>query len=279
MTSDASTDGGQGGTVSWAGYRSVGARESVEANRAWWDRQAHDYHALHGQFLGDCRLIWGPEGLDEADARLLGPLAGRRVLEVGAGGASCSRWVAEQGAQAVATDLSGGMLAEARRFAGQEGRAVVLVQCDARRLPFADGSFDVAFTSYGAVPFVADPEQIMLEVRRVLRPGGRWVFSLTHPVRWAFPDDPGPEGLTAFRSYFDPTPYIEADSAGRTLYAEHHRTLGQRIRDVVDAGFVLDNLVEPRWPDGHERVWNGWSPLRGRLLPGTAIFVCHKPGA
>jgi hypothetical protein len=34
---------------------------------------------------------------------------------------------------------------------------------------------------------------------------------------------------------------------------------------------VLD-LVEPEWPAGHDRVWGGWGPERGRWLPGTAIF-------
>src|SRR5690349_23010429 len=34
----------------------------------------------------------------------------------------------------------------------------------------------------------------MREVARVLRPGGRWVFSVTHPVRWSFPDDPTEAG-------------------------------------------------------------------------------------
>ena len=33
----------------------------------------------------------------------------------------------------------------------------------------------------------------LAEAARVLRPGGRWVFSVTHPIRWAFPDDPGPD--------------------------------------------------------------------------------------
>ena len=32
-------------------------------------------------------------------------------------------------------------------------------------------------------------------------------------------------------------------------------------------------LLEPEWPEGHDRVWGGWGPERGRLLPGTAIFT------
>jgi hypothetical protein len=57
------------------------------------------------------------------------------------------------------------------------------------------------------------------------------------------------------------------------IYVEQHRTLGDRVRELVAAGFELRDLVEPEWPAGHERVWGQWSPLRGRLFPGTAIFV------
>jgi len=153
---------------------------------------------------------------------------------------------------------------------------VPLLQADAARLPFADEAFDVACSAYGAVPFVDDPAQVMREVARVLRPGGRWVFSLTHPVRWAFPDDPGEHGLTAIRSYFDRTPYRETDEGGAVTYAEHHRTLGDRVRDLVAAGFVLQDLIEPEWPEGHDQVWGGWSPLRGRLLPGTVVLVARR---
>src|SRR5699024_11998643 len=59
---------------------------------------------------------------------------------------------------------------------------------DARQLPFASNSFDVAFSSYGALPFVKDAEVVFAEVARVVRPGGQWVFSTTHPMRWMFPD-------------------------------------------------------------------------------------------
>jgi hypothetical protein len=117
----------------------------------------------------------------------------------------------------------------------------------------------------------------MAEVARVLRPGGRWVFAVNHPLRWVFSDDPGPDGLTVQQSYFDRTPYVEVDAAGTATYVEHHRTVGDRIRDVVAAGLVLDDLVEPEWPADRDRVWGQWSPLRGALFPGTAIFVCHRP--
>lgn len=126
------------------------------------------------------------------------------------------------------------------------------------------------------MPFVADPVKVFREVRRVLRPGGRWVFSVTHPIRWAFPDEPGPEGLTATVPYFDRTPYVEQDEEGNALYVEHHRTVGDRVRDVVAGGFRLVDLVEPEWPEWNTQEWGGWSPLRGRLLPGTAIFVCVR---
>lgn len=261
-----------------AGYRPTTQDSSVSGNRTWWDAEAATYYDEHGEFLGDRDLCWGPEGLQESTARLLGDVAGKDVLEIGCGAGQGARWAASAGARVLATDLSGGMLAQARRIDATLPAGTPLpryVQCDACRLPLAAGSFDIAFSAYGAIPFVADSAGLMGEVARVLRPGGRWVFSLTHPIRWAFPDAPGPAGLTVHRSYFDTTPYVESEH-GQVTYAEHHRTLSERIRELTAAGFHLLDLVEPPWPDGHERTWGGWSPLRGRLIPGTAVFVARR---
>jgi SAM-dependent methyltransferase len=253
------------------------AAENLRASRGWWDSDADAYQAEHGDFLGDADLVWCPEGLREAEIGLLGPLAGRRVVEVGCGAAAGARWVATQGAQVVGLDLSAGMLRHAVAGNGRSGVPVPLVQADAAHLPFRDGTFDVAFTAFGAVPFVDDSAAVMREVHRVLRPGGRWVFSVTHPMRWIFLDDPGEAGLYAVHSYFDRSPYVERDGSGVPTYVEHHRTLGDRIRELVAAGFVLTDLIEPEWPEGHERIWGQWSPMRGRIFPGTAIFVSVKP--
>lgn len=260
------------------GRRPVTDAESRVASRRWWDEDADDYQAEHGDFLGEVDFVWCPEGLREADAGLLGEVRGRRVLELGSGAASAARWLATQGARVVAMDLSAGMLRHAVAAAGRSGVRVPLVQADALALPFAAEAFDTVCTAFGAVPFVADSGAVMREVSRVLRPGGRWVFSVTHPMRWIFLDDPGENGLVAVHSYFDRRPYVEHDEEGVATYVEQHRTLGDRIREIVGAGFVLRDVVEPEWPPGHEQIWGQWSPLRGRLFPGTAIFVADKPG-
>lgn len=252
----------------------LGADEAVRANRIWWDGDADSYQAEHGAFLGDADFVWCPEGLREADAGLLGRVTGRRVLEVGAGAAPCSRWLAAAGATPVAFDLSAGQLRHAQRLAVTTDLVVPLVQADACRLPFADGSFDLACSAFGAVPFVVDSGLIMREVARVLRPGGRWVFSVTHPMRWVFLDDGGPAGLRVVQSYFDRSPYVERAGDGTVTYAEQHRTLGDRVAEITAAGFRLSRLVEPEWPAGETRTWGQWTPMRGQLFPGTAIYVC-----
>lgn len=259
-----------------AGYGPASHDGSATARR-WWDAEAATYLAEHGDALGDVSFTWGPEGLTEADARALGDLAGARVLEVGAGSAPCSRWLHREGVDVVATDLSHAMLRAGVEANRRTGVDVPLVQADALALPFAAGSFDVVFTSYGVVPFVADAAALHREVARVLRPGGRWAFSTTHPVRWAFPDDPGPGGLTATRSYFDADPYRELDADGGVVYAEYHRTLEQHVADVTSAGLRITRLVEPTWQPGRE-TWGGWSELRARHLPGTMLLVTEREG-
>lgn len=265
------------GTVGIA-RRPVDGAESRRANLRWWDADADDYLAEHGADIGDADFVWCPEGLREQDARLLGSVAGLRVLEVGAGSAPCARWLAREGALPVALDLSAGMLRHAAALGGSTGTVVPLVQAGAEHLPFRDAAFDLACSAFGAVPFVAQPERVMREVARVLAPGGRWVFAVNHPMRWMFTDDPGPEGLVVRQSYFDRTPYVEVDHDGAATYVEHHRTLGDRVRDIVGAGLLLVDVIEPEWPPGRATVWGQWSPLRGELFPGTAIFCCRKPG-
>ncbi|MFW2239714.1 class I SAM-dependent methyltransferase [Rhodococcus opacus] len=259
----------------------VDSESSERASRAWWDADADDYHRTHGEFLGvdssEGEFVWCPEGLHEGDYHLLGDVAGKDVLEVGCGSAPCARWLAGLGARAVGLDLSMSMLTRGVEAMRAGGTTVPLVHAGAEHLPFADASFDIVCSAFGAVPFVADSQQVMSEVARVLRPGGLWVFAVNHPIRWIFPDDPGPRGLTASLPYFDRTPYVEVDGDGVPTYVEHHRTIGDRVREIVAAGLEVRDIIEPEWPELLDREWGQWSPLRGQIFPGTAIFSCRKP--
>jgi SAM-dependent methyltransferase len=259
--------------------RPVSEAESRAANGPDWDRYADEYQATHGEFLGDVGFVWGPEGLTEAEAGVLGPLAGKDVLEVGSGAGQCSRWVRTQGGRAFGLDLSMRQLQHSHRIDEESGVHVPVVLGTATALPYADSSFDVVFCSFGALQFIGDLDDAVAETARVLRPGGRYAFSITHPTRWMFPDDPGEPGLTATQSYWDRTPYVEVDDAsGVVAYVEHHRTLGDWVRLLAASDFRLVDLVEPEWPEQHDRVWGGWSRTRGLLTPGTAIFVAHLLG-
>jgi SAM-dependent methyltransferase len=254
--------------------RTVDEAESRRANGPDWDRYADEYQATHGGFLGDTGFVWGPEGLTEDEAGVLGDVTGKDVLEVGSGAGQCSRWVRVHGGRSFGLDLSGRQLQHSRRLVEETGLVVPSVLGTATALPFGQGSFDVVFCSFGALQFVADIGAAVAETARVLRPGGRFAFSVTHPTRWSFPDDPSEAGLTATSSYWDRTPYVEVDDdSGRVAYVEHHRTLGDWVSLLAGRGFRIVRLLEPEWPEDHDRVWGGWSRTRGRITPGTAIFA------
>lgn len=271
------SDGSYRAEVISGGYLPIDEEASVRANRGYWDNSAEEYLAEHGSFLGASEFTWCPEGIHESDVNLLGDVHRRQILEVGCGAGQCSRWLAEEGAIATGVDVSAGMLEQASRLQREhplsdDATPPTFLHADARQLPFASNSFDVAFSSYGALPFVKDAEVVLAEVARVVRPGGRWAFSTTHPMRWMFPDVPGEAGLTVEYSYFDRTPYVEISADGQPVYAEHHRTMGDWVNLLVTAGFTIDSVTEPEWPESNQTAWGGWSPLRGSLMPGTVIF-------
>ncbi len=117
------------------------------------------------------RLLMGPDLRRELATALHGD-----VLEVGAGtGMTFAHVDWDEIASYTATDLSAGMLAEARRRPDIEGRPVAFDQVDATALPYPDASFDTVTTSL-TLCTVPDPECTLREMSRVCRPNGRIVL-------------------------------------------------------------------------------------------------------
>jgi SAM-dependent methyltransferase len=99
-------------------------------------------------------------------------LAGERVLDVAAGNGNASLAAARRFAEVTSSDYVAALLEQGLRRAEAERLPITPQVADAERLPFADGSFDVALSTYG-VMFAPNQGQAARELLRVVRPGGR----------------------------------------------------------------------------------------------------------
>lgn len=106
---------------------------------------------------------------------------GDRVLDLAAGTGSSTAALLDTGADLVACDLSAGMIAEGQRRHPE----ITFVQGNALSLPFSDGSFDAATISFG-IRNIPHTDQVLAELARVVKPGGRLVIlessQLENPV-------------------------------------------------------------------------------------------------
>jgi ubiquinone/menaquinone biosynthesis C-methylase UbiE len=104
----------------------------------------------------------------------LGPLAGKRILDLGAGAGEASLYFASRGARVTALDISPAQLEVLSRAASTRGLAVEALAIPAEELPFPDQTFDIAYGN--SVLHHVDCQRVIPEVRRVLKPGGRAAF-------------------------------------------------------------------------------------------------------
>jgi SAM-dependent methyltransferase len=107
----------------------------------------------------------------------------RAILEVGCGAGIDLARFARGGALVTGVDLAASAIALARANFEQQGLRGEFRVADGEQLPFADDSFELVY-AHGVVQYTANPERLVRECRRVLRPGGRAVFQVYNRVSW-----------------------------------------------------------------------------------------------
>ena len=240
-------------------------------NAAAWDRHAAAYQA--GAQLPTDVAHYGPDIGTEADYRLLGDLKGKRVLELGCGGAQCSIAFAKQGATAIGIDFSSEMLAFARRLCEREEVRVELRHGDLADLAFLrQDSIDLAFSAY-TFGYVEDLNRVFRQVHRVLKVGGSLVFSLPHPA-YDMIDDDSEQPLLVRRSYFDRSP-IDYMFNG-IAFTDYHHTFSDLFTSLSRASYRVDTVLEPEPVHGGPRS-QFWRDTF-RYVPRTLIIRARKEG-
>lgn len=117
--------------------------------------------------IGVTLQIVGESLAEAADIR-----PNERVIDIAAGNGNATLAAARRFARVTSTDYVPALLEKGRLRAAAEGLDVEFREADAEALPFADGSFDAALSTYG-VMFAPDHQRTASEMLRVVRPGGR----------------------------------------------------------------------------------------------------------
>jgi len=174
--------------------------------------------------------------------------AGQRVLEVGCGaGVDLARF-ARGGAIVTGVDLAQAAIDLARANFLQQGLQGDFQVADGEQLPFPDESFDLVY-AHGVVQYTADPQRLVDECRRVLRPGGEAIFQVYNRVSW----------LNALSKLMQVTLEHEDAPVLLTFSAPEFRRLTGAFHDV--------RIVPERFPV-RSRLHGGW---KGALY--NSLFV------
>ena len=174
-----------------------------------------------------------------ATLSLLPDVRGKRVLDAACGPGVYSEWLIARGAEVVSVDASPKMIELARRRLGESAD---VRQADLNKpLTFLDDeSLDIVLSPL-TMEYIEDWTSTFREFHRVLRPGGYFVLSVTHP--------------SFDYTYFKSSNYFEIELVGSVWTGfenvsvhmpSFRRSLEATLNPLMDAGFRLEKLLEPR---------------------------------
>ncbi|MCI4369371.1 MAG: class I SAM-dependent methyltransferase [Thermoplasmata archaeon] len=231
-------------------------RRIWDENADWWDETVGEGNLTQ-------QLILGP-----ATDRLLVPRKGEEILDIACGNGHYARRLARTGARVVAVDISEKFLAKARSRSEKEGLKIDFLSLDVTATEalsgLGRGRFDAAVCTM-ALMDIPDARAVFRGALAVLKEGGRFVFSITHPsfnqlgatkVAEEADDSAGSGGLRT--RYFVKVETYATPRSGRGIgipgqpspHYYFERPLGLLLKEAFDAGFRLDALEELTCPEG-----------------------------
>lgn len=244
----------------------------VEETRDLWDRKA----AFWDERFGDGN-VFHKQLVEPAVLRLLDVPPGWRVLDVATGNGAFARALATRGVRVTAIDFSEVFLARARARGGEgiDYRLVDATDEDAL-LALGEGQFDAAVANMALMDMPAiDP--LARALARLVRAGGRFVFSVQHPcfnsnatdmVAETTQRDGGIEVVNAMkvRGYLHVAPGKGAGMPGEpNPHYYFHRPITELLGAFFRVGMVLDGMEEPTFARTEDPLT--WRGVGGQIPP------------
>ncbi len=198
-----------------------------------------------------------------------------RILDIGCGEGQITRLLAEQKSQALGIDITWAQISAAStRSNGEE-----YVRSSAGALPFPNQVFDAAIACL-VFEHIVEMEDAIREVARVLRPRGRFVLMLNHPLL----QTPG-SGWVDDHMVDPPSHYwrigdylIEQETIEEVELGVHipfiHRPLNAYVNALSDSGLTLERMLEPPPPLGF--IERHESYAAAAFIPRLLVLICRS---
>ncbi|MGJ3241542.1 MAG: class I SAM-dependent methyltransferase [Opitutales bacterium] len=254
---------------------------------ACWNENAAGWVALSREGYDKCRDLVNTPGF----LAMLPPVAGLDGLDLGCGEGTNTRHVARLGARMTGIDIAERMLAGAREAEQAEPLGIAYRHASMDVLPFDDGAFAFCMSTL-AMMDCPDHPGALAEAFRVLKPGGFFQFSISHPatttpVRYWIRDEQGRKQALAINGYFqrqngeiEEWIFGNAPAERKAAFLKFKvprftRTISEWVNLVIDAGFILERLGEPK-PESPEARTDPYVRDMA-MVPYTLVIRSRKP--
>lgn len=221
--------------------------EYLRQNRSAWDSLSKGSEFSH---VATDAEVANPLGTLDSRGWLPGRVDGLKVLCLAAGGGWQSILYAAAGAQVTVVDISPGMLDLDRQEADRRGFQVDVIECSMDEIPMDDMTFDIVHQPVSTcyIPRVAD---VYREVSRLLVDKGLYISQHKSPTSLQITshDAYGRYMLSIEQFHSGPLPNAQDTSYRETGATEYLHTYHELVGGLCRAGFVLEDLVEPRRVD------------------------------
>ena len=261
-----------------------------QSSARYWDDLADLYQKETRISTND--FHYGPLLPGDSAFGLLPSMSQCSCLEIGSGAGQNSIFLAKQGAQCVAIDLSEKQLAHGRKLAAKE-KVEVDFRCismdSLREGTLKNNTFDLIHSSY-ALPFSADPAKVIADSAAMLNPSGTFLLTTGHPLyagEWLDIGD-GEDGVF-LPNYFKLEADVRMSMDDKTMNAAQSWPISQIAEWMHESGLVIERILEPAplpIPDMSKKEIlekvpydsKGWRALYDQLarIPVVVIFKCRK---
>ncbi|MEK5254297.1 class I SAM-dependent methyltransferase [Paenibacillus sp. FSL F4-0125] len=182
---------------------------------------------------------------------LLPDLHNKSVLDLGCGfGWHCLYAREQQASSVIGIDISEKMLQEAREKTNDP--AISYIQMPIEDIDFASEQFDVVISSL-AFHYIESFEAICRKVHTYLKPGGSFIFSVEHPIFTSRNEQDWYVDDQEKRLHW-PVDYYQSEGLRETTFLtenviKYHRTISTYFNDLIEAGFAIKAVREPKPSD------------------------------